>query len=124
MKLKRNYLNAGEIAFITTRMLEVETEYERQMVRYGATISLLVDDTEFTEDETYNDIYTIALENGINIDKEVINIDVVDKIVDRELGVAKTVEGILNGVIASIDESMKNIDPKALILELQNLQNK
>ena len=107
-------------------MISAETEYERQLMRYGLTGKLLigVEALGLTDDDTLNKVYETMLENNIDIDKEVINIDVVDKIVDKELGVAKTVEGILNGVIASIDESMKNIDPKALILELQNLQNK
>ena len=126
MELKRKYLNTSEIATITENMIMAETEYERQLMRYGLVGKLLigVEALGLTDDDTLNKVYEAMLENGIDVDKEVVNIDIVDKIVDKELGVAKVVEGILNGVIANIDESMKNIDLKRAMLELQNLQNK
>ena len=126
MELKRNYLDTSEIATISSDMIEAESEFERQLIRYGLTGKFLigVEALGLTDDDYLNKVYEAMLANGIDIDKQVVNIDVVDKIVDRELGVAKTVEGILNGVISQIDESMKNIDPKSMVLELQKLQNK
>ena len=47
----------------------------------------------------------------------------IDKIVREELGVAKTVEKVLNEVIANADEALKGFDPKAMLVELNNLQN-
>jgi hypothetical protein len=126
MELKRKYLNTSEIATITEDMILAETEYERQLIKYGYIGKLLigVENLGLTDDDTLNLVYETMLEKGIDVDKEVVNIDIIDKIVDKELGVAKTVEKILNGVIESIDESMKNIDPKAMLVELQKLQNK
>jgi hypothetical protein len=126
MELKRKYLNTSEIATITEDMILAETEYERQLIKYGYIGKLLigVENLGLTDDDTLNLVYETMLEKGIDVDKEVVNIDIIDKIVDKELGVAKTVEGILNGVIANIDESMKNIDLKKTMVELQNLQNK
>jgi hypothetical protein len=104
-------------------MLSVETEFERQVLRYGVIAQLLVDGLEENEDTNCNDYWNQLMKNAIDLDKEVYNIQIVDKIVERELGVAKTVEKILNGVIAQIDESMKAIDPKALVVELDKLKD-
>lgn len=126
MELKRKYLNTSEIATITEDMILAETEYERQLIKYGYIGKLLigVENLGLTDDDTLNLVYETMLENGIDVDKEIVNIDIIDKIVNKELGVAKTVEKVLNGVIESIDESMKNIDPKAMLVELQKLQEK
>jgi len=123
MTLKKNYLTAEEIAFITENMINTTDEYQRQIIRYGLVAQLTVDGLNITDGTTNNDIYNVLIENAIDLDESIINIDIVDKIVDRELGVAKTVEKILNGVIAQIDESMKAIDPKALMVELDKLKD-
>ena len=123
MKLIRNYLTSEEIGLVTTAMLEAQTEYERQMLRYGIIAQMLVEGLIISEDTDNNDIYDQIVRENIDLDKEVRNIYIVDKIVERELGVAKTVEKILNGVIAQIDESMKAIDPKALMVELEKLKD-
>ena len=123
MTLKRRYLKTEEIAYVTEKMLSVETEFERQVLRYGMIAQILIDGLEVNEDTNCNDYWNQLMENAIDLDKEVYNIQIVDKIVERELGVAKTVEKILNGVIAQIDESMKAIDPKGLMVELDKLKD-
>ena len=123
MTLKRRYLKTEEIAYVTEKMLSVETEFERQVLRYGMIAQILIDELEVNEDTNCNDYWNQLMENAIDLDKEVYNIQIVDKIVERELGVAKTVEKILNGVIAQIDESMKAIDPKGLMVELDKLKD-
>lgn len=123
MKLIRNYLTSEEIGVVITAMLEAQTEYERQMLRYGIIAQMLVEGLIISEDTDNNDIYDQIVRENIDLDKEVRNIYIVDKIVEKELGVAKTVEKILNGVIAQIDESMKAIDPKALMVELDKLKD-
>ena len=123
MKLIRNYLTSEEIGVVITAMLEAQTEYERQMLRYGIIAQILVEGLIISEDTDNNDIYDQIVRENIDLDKEVRNIYIVDKIIERELGVAKTVEKILNGVISQIDESMKTIDPKALMVELDKLKD-
>ena len=121
MKLRRTYLTAEEIGAVVENMLEKDNEYERQMVKYGILGQLLVDGLELTDEDDCNTIYTKLIEGGIDLDDSVTNIKLLDKIVDKELGVAKVVEGILNGVVAQINESMANIDPKAMLVELEKL---
>lgn len=123
MTLKRHYLTTEEIAYVTEKMLSVETEFERQVLKYGVIAQILVDGLEVTENTSCNDYWNQLMENAIDLDKEVYNIHIVDNIVERELGVAKTVEKVLDNMIAQINESMKNIDPKALMVELDKLKD-
>lgn len=137
MKLTRHYLTADEIGAIVYEMLKdneitdekgnvissiPKEEYQRQMVKYGIIAQFLIDGLEMSDEKTMGDYYTDAISNGIDLDIEVVNIDLIDKIVDKELGLARTIEGILDGVVNNIDEQMKTIDPKSLILELGKLQ--
>jgi hypothetical protein len=138
MKLIRNYLTAEEIGIIVSEMLSdgigidengneftyTKSEYERQMIKYGIVGQLLVDGLDINDDTTTNDIYTALISNAIDLDQGVYNIWIIDKIVREELGVAKTVEKVLNEVIANADEALKGFDPKAMLVELNNLQNK
>lgn len=137
MKLIRKYLTAEEIGAVVFEMLKdgisidengneftyTKSEYERQMIKYAVIGQFLVDGITINEDTTTNDIYTALVANAIDLDKEVDNIGLVDKIIREELGVAKTVEKVLNEVIANADEALKGFDPKAMLLELNNLQN-
>ena len=70
-----------------------------------------------------SDMYTELVKNGIDLDTQIINLYLVDKIVDKELGVAKTVGAILSEVIEQADEALKSIDPKAMLVELNNAKN-
>ena len=123
MTLTRNYLTADELAYVTENMLSVDTEYERQILKYGLIAQLIVDGLDKDEAKTNNDYFNQLMKENIDLDEQVTNIWLVDKIVGKETSVAKTVEKILNDVIAQIDESMKAIDPKALMVELDKLKD-
>lgn len=124
MKLTRNYLKSDEIAYITNNMIIADDEFDRQIIKYGLIGKMLIglDELGVDDDCVLNEIYNIMVENTIDVDKEVINIGLVDRIVDKELGTAKVVENVLNDVIAQINESMANIDLKSMLVELNNLQ--
>lgn len=123
MELKRNYLTTSEIATITEGMITSESEFDRQVIKYGLIGQLLIGIKEMGLDEdcTLNEICNTVWENGINLDKCVANIGIIDKIVNKELGTAKVVEGILNGIVEQINTSMENFDPKTLLVELSKL---
>ena len=123
MKLIRNYLTSEEIGIVITAMLEAQTEYERQMLRYGIIAQMLVEGLIISEDTDNNDIYDQIVRENIDLDKEVRNINIVDTIINKEFDVSKVVEKTLNSVIAQVDESMKAIDPKALMVELDKLKD-
>lgn len=124
MKLTRNYLKSDEIAYITNNMIIANDEFDRQIIKYGLIGKILIglDELGVDDDCVLNEIYNIMVENAIDVDKEVVNIGLVDRIVDKELGTAKVVENVLNDVIAQINESMANIDLKSMLVELNNLQ--
>lgn len=124
MKLTRNYLKSDEIAYITNNMIIANDEFDRQIIKYGLIGKILIglDKLGVDDDCVLNEIYNIMVENSIDVDKEVVNIGLVDRIVDKELGTAKVVENVLNDVIAQINESMANIDLKSMLVELNNLQ--
>ena len=124
MKLTRNYLKSDEIAYITNNMIIANDEFDRQIIKYGLIGKILIglDELGVDDDCVLNEIYNIMVENSIDVDKEVVNIGLVDRIVDKELGTAKVVENVLNDIIAQINESMANIDLKSMLVELNNLQ--
>lgn len=124
MKLTRNYLKSDEIAYITNNMIIANDEFDRQIIKYGLIGKILIglDELGVDDDCVLNEIYNIMVENAIDVDKEVVNIGLVDRIVDKELGTAKVVENVLNDVIAQINESMANINLKSMLVELNNLQ--
>ena len=123
MKLIRNYLTSEEIGIVITAMLEAQTEYERQMLRYGIIAQMLVEGLIISEDTDNNDIYDQIVRENIDLDKEIRNIHIVDTIVSKELSVSKAIEKTLNDIVAQVDESMKAIDPKALMVELDKLKD-
>lgn len=123
MKLIRNYLTSEEIGVVITAMLEAQTEYERQMLRYGIIAQMLVEGLIISEDTDNNDIYDQIVRENIDLDNEIRNIHIVDTIVSKELSVSKAIEKTLNDIVAQVDESMKAIDPKALMVELDKLKD-
>ena len=122
MKIERNYLTADEIGVVVSAMLEKDNEYERQMAKYGV-VAQFLELVEVKDGMDCSDMYTELVKNGIDLDTQIINLYLVDKIVDKELGVAKTVGAILSGVIEQADEALKGIDPKAMLVELNNIKN-
>lgn len=122
MKIERNYLTADEIGVVVSAMLEKDNEYERQMAKYGV-VAQFLELVEVKDGMDCSDMYTELVKNGIDLDTQIINLYLVDKIVDKELGVAKTVGAILSGVIEQADEALKSIDPKAMLVELNNIKN-
>lgn len=122
MKIERNYLTADEIGVVVSAMLEKDNEYERQMAKYGV-VAQFLELVEVKDGMDCSDMYTELVKNGIDLDTQIINLYLVDKIVDKELGIAKTVGAILSGVIEQADEALKSIDPKAMLVELNNIKN-
>ena len=92
------------------------------MAKYGV-VAQFLKLVEVKDGMDCSDMYTELVKNGIDLDTQIINLYLVDKIVDKELGVAKTVGAILSGVIEQANEALKGIDPKAMLVELNNAKN-
>ena len=123
LELTRNYLKAEEMAVIVVEMLKQEEEFSRQMMKYSLTAQLLLNGIDASEDKNSSDIYNQVIESGIDLDEAVINLWLVDKIVRQETDTPKVIEKMLNGVVNKINEAIDNVDPKALLVELNKLQN-
>ena len=127
IKLNRNYLTSEEIAYISNEMINANSGFERIMIKWGIVGQFLYDfgeDFKVTDDTTTNDIYNYMVSNGVDIMRDVENIYHLDNIVDVELGTTKTIEKVLNEIVDRLNESMKNVDPKELIVELNKINNK
>ena len=121
----RQYLTSEEIAFISNKMINTNSVFERTMIKWGLIGQFLYDFEgvlDITDETSTNDIYNCMVENNIDIYFDIHNIDDLDQIVNAEFSVSKTVEKVLNGVIEKLNESTKDIDPKALMVELNKLK--
>ena len=126
MTLKRNYLTSEEIAFVTGSMINATDEYQRQIMRYGLVAQFTVDGLDVTDDIINDDIYDMLIENSIDLDKSITNIDIIDKIVGRELSLANVIDKGIDKLIARVDEStdkFANLDFKSLLVELNKLKD-
>jgi hypothetical protein len=148
MTFIRHYLTAEEIGFITKAMtygiLTVDengdfvkdkdgnyewdifpptSEFQREILKYDLVAKILIAELKSDEPTSIAETYDILMENAIDLYKEVENLHLVDEIVAKEFSVAKTVERTLNGIVAQIDETMKNFDPKAMLVELEKLKD-
>lgn len=125
VKNTRQYLTSEEIAFISNKMINANSVFERIMIKWGLIGQFLYDFEgvlDITDETTTNDIYNCMVENNIDIYFDIHNINDLDTVVNTEFGVSKTVEKVLNGIIEKLNESMKDIDPKALMVELNRLK--
>lgn len=124
MEFKRNYLTSDEIGYIVSNMLQKETSYERYMLAYSLTAQLLIDGLVVGENDDCNSIYTKVISNGIQIEKEVINFNLIKDIIDGELNTATVISKVLNEAIESINQSLNEIDFEKLLVEMNELQTK
>lgn len=115
----RKYLTSEEINYIINEMLNRDNAFEREIVKIGMVAQLLVKD--LGEFEDCNGIYDYVMENNIDLEKNIVNYSIIDKIVDKELGVDKFVKEFIIGFDERINESMKNLDLNGAIKELKEV---
>lgn len=115
----RKYLTSEEINYIINEMLNRDNAFEREIVKIGMVAQLLVKD--LGEFEDCNGVYDYIVENNIDLEKNIVNYSIIDKLVDKELGVDKFVKEFLIGFDKRINESMKNLDLNGAIKELKEL---
>ena len=131
MTFKKNYLTSEEIAMVVMAMLDETSEFKRQMVKYGFTAYLLIDELEDCADEdgviNNADIYNKLMAEAIDLDEKVDNLYIVDKIVREETNTTRVIEKALVELNTKLDEGLKKFDTQALkeaVGELQTLAEK
>lgn len=115
----RKYLTSEEINYIINEMLNRDNAFEREIVKVGMVAQLLVKDLGKFED--CNGVYDYVMENNIDLEKNIVNYSIIDKLVDKELGIDKFMKEFLISFDEKINESMKNLDLNGAIKELKEL---
>lgn len=127
MKLKRNYLTSDEISYIINSLDAIDSEYSREIVKKALAAQILIDDVDWNQYETCNDMYDALMEqNDIDIEFDVKNYYVIDEILQKENSLEKVVERFLNGLNEKIDEYGKSVDLeslKGMLGELKKLED-
>lgn len=119
MKFKRNYLTSDEMGFIVSNMIEREDALEREILKVGLVAQFLVEEESLKDIESCNQAYDLIYENGIDLEKEVANYKVIDKILDNDTGVV----ALIKGFVEKIDLNAENLDLSKSIETLQNLKS-
>ena len=125
MKLERNYLTSDEINYILNSLDGVDDEFSKEILKIALIGQMLIEDVNWDEYETCNDMYDAIVAEGIDLTMEVRNFYMIDDILYKENSLEKVVERFLNGIESKIEEYGKSIDAeslKGLIGELKNLE--
>lgn len=115
----RKYLTSEEINYIINEMLNRDNAFEREIVKVGMVAQLLVKD--LGEFEDCNGVYDYVMENNIDLEKNIVNYSIIDKLVDKELSIDKFMKEFIIGFDERINESMKNLDLNGAIKELKEV---
>ena len=124
MKIIRKYLTSEELSFIINAMLEKDNALDREIVKVGLVAQLLCDN--IGEDiNDCNDIYDkVVADDSINFSAIVNNYDVIDIIVDKELGVNNILKDFVTGINEKLDNATKNLNLDNAIKQLREIADK
>ena len=99
----KKYLTSNEIMEVVNELTKVEngelvhkTAVERYILKVGMVAQIVLDDMDKFKD--CNEIYDYVVENDIDFEMEVNNYYMIDKLVDKELGVDTTVRVFLESL--------------------------
>lgn len=127
MKLTRNYLTSDEISYIINSLEAIDGEYSREIVKKALIIQMLIDDVDWNQYESCNDMYDVYMaQDDIDIECDVKNYYIIDEILQKENSLEKVVERFLNGLSDKIDEYGKSVDLeslKGMLGELKKLED-
>jgi hypothetical protein len=115
MELKREYLTSSEIASIVGELVQHESAVDRHIIGISMVAQTLIDGLD--KYETCNKIYDKLLEEGIDIEMEVINYYLIDKLVKEELGIDSAVRTFLE----QIGDKLKNVNLDEAINQLKGV---
>lgn len=118
----KKYLTSNEIMEVVNELTKVEngelvhkTAVERYILKVGIVAQIVLDDMDKFKD--CNEIYDYVVENDIDFDMEVNNYYMIDKLVDRELGVDTTVRVFLE----SLNSKLQGFDLTDSIEQLKGV---
>ena len=122
MKFKRNYLTVDDLSVIVANMIQREEAVNREILKVGITAQLLIED--LGEFKNCDDIYDLVMKENIDFNKEVINFNRIDYLVEQEIGMVKITKDFVNDMSKKITKSIENLDLNNVIKQLGEIANK
>lgn len=131
MKLRdKRFLTSDELTYVINGVENGTDEFSKEILKVALVAQIVIEDVNWDEYETCNDIYDVVMEEESKEDGFCLAIDIenyyaIDEILRREHSVEKTVERFLYGLNKKIDEYAKRIDVgqlEGLLNELKNLE--
>lgn len=126
IELIKNYLTSEELVVVVNTLKEIESATTREIVKYGLIYQLLVKDIpQLDTCDEYADLY--FAQTDIDFDIDCNNVYLIDKILEKEFSVEKTVKDFLIKLDNKIDEFGKTIDyeqTKVLLEQFKYITNK
>ena len=123
MKIVRDYLTSEELAFIVNAMLEKDNALDREIVKVGLVAQLLAEDIGKFND--CNDVYDkVVADDSVNFSAIVNNYDIIDIVVDKELGVNNILKDFVVGINEKLDNATKNLNLDSAIKQLREIADK
>ena len=121
MKFKRNYLTVDDLSVIVANMIQREEAVNREILKIGITAQLLIED--LGEFNNCDDIYDLVMKENIDFNKEVINFDRIDYLVEQEIGVVKVVKDFVDDMSKKITKSIESLDLNTVVKQLGEIAN-
>ena len=120
MELKRNYLTSDELVGIVNELIQHESAVEREIIKVGMVAQCLIDGG-MKEYKDCNAMYDAIMENGIELDMEVSNYYMIDKLVIKELGVEKVIKDFVDSISDSIKDIPSTLDIQNLMTQMKEV---
>lgn len=120
MELKRNYLTSDELVGIVNELIQHESAVEREIIKVGMVAQCLIDGG-MKEYKDCNAMYDAIMENGIELDMEVSNYYMIDKLVNKELGVEKLIKDFVDSISDSIKDIPSTLDIQNLMTQMKEV---
>lgn len=117
MELKRKYLTSEELTSIVSELIKHSNAVEREIIKVGMVAQCLIDGMD--KYENCNEMYDFVMENGVYFDMEVDNYYMIDKLVDKELGIDNIVKIFLD----SLDNKLQGFDLGQSIEQLKDVMS-
>ena len=119
MELKRNYLTSDELVGIVNELVQHESAVEREIIKVGMVAQCLIDGMDEYKD--CNAMYDAIMESGIDLDMEVNNYYMIDKLVNKELGVEKVIKDFVDSISDSIKDIPSTLDIQNLMTQMKEV---
>lgn len=110
MKIRdKKFLTNDELRYVLNGVRNATDEFSKEILKVGLTAQIVIEDVNWDEYETCNEMYDAVMENDIDL-YELKNYYIIDEILKKENSVEKVVERFLNELSDKIDEYSKSVD--------------